>query len=205
MDDMVSAKVCTPTLETKCTKEELMVTKVVDREQCQDITRTVCTESMMDVPSTICTYTYENQKIMASAQNVEITYEKMCHEEMMTVCEPAHNGYGYGHYGKQHCKEVGQEVCYNAPMAMPMEEMVELSFPVAMMDCSKRTISLPMVDCQDIMEKKCFLVPEAMEDMMMVEKCTVELGQPRCQMVELTLPKQVCKSDPGYHAASYHH
>jgi len=204
VDDMLVAEVCTPTLTTVCSKEELMIKRVVEKEQCQDITRTVCTESMVDIPSTICTYTYDNQQVMATAQNVEIRFEKMCREEMITVCEPAHSGYGYGGYGKQQCKEVGQQVCYNAPMASPIQEKVELSYPVPMMDCSQHVLSLPTVLCEDIMDKKCFMVPMAMDDKIVADKCTVDLGEPTCRPVELTVPKQVCRSMPSYQHGSYH-
>jgi len=199
--EMLVAEVCTPTLSTKCTKEELMIKRVVEKEQCQDITRTVCTETMEDVPTSICTYTYNTQQVMATAQNVEIRFEKMCREEMVTVCDPP-SGYGYSGYGKPHCKEVGQEVCYNSPMASPMQEKVEISYPVAAMDCSQHVIALPMVMCEDIMDKRCFMVPMAVDDVLMADKCTVEIGESACRPVELSLPKQVCRSPYPSHSSN---
>ena len=36
------------------------------------------------------------------------------------------------------------------------------------------------------------MVPETMDDIELVDKCETVLAAPSCQMVELTLPKQVC-------------
>ena len=43
VDEVVKAKICTPAFETKCASVDVKVKAVVDKEQCQDITRTVCT------------------------------------------------------------------------------------------------------------------------------------------------------------------
>merc|ERR1712025_1130717 len=94
---------------------------------------------------------------------------------MVTVCQPK-AGYGYHAYGHQYCKEVAQETCYPEPMK----------------NCVNKPISLPRVTCEDITERKCIMVPEIMEDIEMVDKCETMLAAPNCQMVELSLPKQVC-------------
>merc|ERR1712113_650985 len=99
--------------------------------------------------------------------------------QMVTVCQPQ-AGYGYHSYGHQYCKEVSKETCYNKPMVMPMEVPVMVTYPE------------PMKTCMDIMEEKCIMVPETMDDIEMVEKCETMLSAPSCQMVELSLPKQVC-------------
>merc|ERR1712048_447457 len=142
---------------------------------CQVISRTVCTESMETIPNEICTYSYMAHTEDTVAKTVEISFEKECMTQMVTVCQPQ-AGYGYHSYGHQYCKEVSQETCYNKPMVMPMEE----------------PIMLPRVSCEDIMEEKCIMVPETMDDIEMVEKCETMLSAPSCQMVELSLPKQVC-------------
>jgi len=192
MDEMVYAELCTPTLQTMCSQEKLMIKRVVEKEQCQDITKTVCMDDMMEVPNTVCTYTYKSEQMMATAQNVEISFERMCRDEKVTVCEPKYSGYGHQGYGP-HCKEVSQPICYNSPMAMPMKEEVTISYPVAVMECQEMPLMLPTVSCQEVMDKKCFMVPQAMDDELMVEKCSVEISAPSCRKVELTLPKQVCK------------
>ena len=101
-------------------------------------------------------------------------------------------GYGYHSYGHQYCKEVAQETCYNVPMVMPLQVPVMITYPEPMKNCVNKPISLPRVTCEDITEKKCIMVPEIMEDIEMVDKCETMLAAPNCQMVELSLPKQVC-------------
>ena len=86
-----------------------------------------------------------------------------------------------------------QETCYNVPMVIPMEEAVTVSYPEPVMNCMEKPISIPRISCEDMTEEKCIMVPEIMDDTMMVEKCEVSLGSPSCQMMELILPKQVCK------------
>ena len=74
-------------------------------------------------------------------------------------------------------------------------------------ECVNKPITLPRVTCEDIMEKKCIVVPEIMDDIEMVEKCETMLAAPKCQILELSLPKQVCVElvygqsyEEGYHA-----
>merc|ERR1712088_456421 len=165
--EMEKVEVCTPAFETKCMKVDLMVKRIVEKEQCQVISRTVCTEIMETIPNEICTYSYMAHTEDTVAKTVEISFEKECMTQMVTVCQPK-AGYGYHSYGHQYCKEVSQETCYNKP------------------------IMLPRVSCEDIMEEKCIMVPETMDDIEMVEKCETMLSAPSCQMLELSLPKQVC-------------
>ena len=51
----------------------------------------------------------------------------------------------------------------NARPIFFVQEMVTISYPVPMMECEERPISLPMVTCQDITENKCITVPEVNE------------------------------------------
>merc|ERR1712150_123149 len=82
---------------------------------------------------------------------------------MVTVCQPK-AGYGYHSYGHQYCKEVSQETCYNKPMVMPMDVPVMVTYPEPMKSCMDKPIMLPRVSCEDIMEEKCIMVPETMDD-----------------------------------------
>merc|ERR1711910_39316 len=99
------------------------------------------------IPNEVCSYSYMAHTEDAVAKTVEISFEKECMTQMVTVCQPQ-AGYGYHSYGHQYCKE--------------------------------------------IMEEKCIMVPETMDDIEMVEKCETMLSAPSCQMLELSLPKQVC-------------
>merc|ERR1711944_37521 len=56
VDETESVEVCTPSFETVCAPVELAVKRIVDAEQCQDITRTVCSQSEELITNEICTY-----------------------------------------------------------------------------------------------------------------------------------------------------
>merc|ERR1711874_116364 len=87
---------------------DLTVKTIVDKEQCQDITRTVCTVSGEVVENNICVYSYEKQSESTVATTVKVTYAKECSKQYVTVCQP---GRGYGGYvslalPKQVCTEL---------------------------------------------------------------------------------------------------
>ena len=191
VNEKKTVEVCTPAFETKCAPVDLTVKRIVEKEQCQDITRTVCSESMEIIPNEICTYTYMSKTEDTVARTVKVSFAKECLTQMVTVCQLS-KGYGYHSYGHQHCKEVSQETCYNVPIVKPVEEPVMVSYPEPVKKCADKSISLPRITCEDIIEKKCIMVPETMDDKEMVEKCETVLAAPACQMVDLTLPKQVC-------------
>ena len=188
---MESTEVCTPTLVTTCTSMDLPVKKVIEKQQCEEVVRTVCSEETDVIANEVCVYTYMPKSLQAEASTVSVSFKKECMDQMVTVCQ-RNPGRGYHSYGHAYCKEVAQQTCYNSPMVMPMVEPVTVTFPEAMMKCENRPISLPRVTCQNLTEQRCFMVPEVMEEMEVVEKCEVGLGMPNCQMVELDLPKQIC-------------
>merc|ERR1712083_765985 len=133
LDVVEAAEVCTPALETVCNPVELARKSIKDVEQCYTVVRTVCTES----------------------------FEKMCETQMVTVCQPAPHGYGYGHsYGHNYCKEVGQETCYNVPIVTVVEPPVDVIYPEPIKTCVNKPISLPRISCEDLSEEKCITVPE---------------------------------------------
>ena len=59
--------------------------------------------------------------------------------------------------------------------------------------CESKTVELPNIDCQVSTEEKCINVPIAVPRPITIQKCTPEIGAPKCREVELVLPKQVCK------------
>merc|ERR1712203_904752 len=191
-DVVEAAEVCTPAFETVCADVELPIKKIIDVEQCYPVTRTVCTESIEVIPNEICTYHYEQKTEETTAKTVEVTFEKQCDTQMVTVCQPT-PGYGYHSYGHNYCKEVAQETCYNVPVVTPVEPAVEVAYPEPIKTCVNKPISLPRISCEDLTEEKCITVPEVKDDIETSEKCITQLAAPACQTVDLTLPKQVCK------------
>merc|ERR1719229_1282401 len=191
-DVVESAEVCTPALETVCNPIELAIKVIVDVEQCYPVTRTVCTESIEEIDNEICTYSYQQKTEATTAKTVEVTFEKQCDTQMVTVCQPT-PGYGYHSYGHNYCREVAQETCYNVPVVTPVEPAVEVAYPEPIKTCVNKPISLPRISCEDLTEEKCITVPEVEDSTVTSEKCITQLAAPACQAVELTLPKQVCK------------
>merc|ERR1712158_246711 len=124
---------------------------------------------------------------MGTAKTVEVTFEKKEDVQMVTVCQPGHHGYGgYGHggYGHNYCKEVAQTTAYNVPVVTPVHSPVKT--------CVDKPINLPVVSCEDLVEERTITVPSVEDSTVTVAKCVAGLGEPACQKVELTLPKQVC-------------
>jgi len=193
-DVVEAAEVCTPTLVTECNPVELSRKNVIDREQCYPVTRTVCTESIEEIDNEVCTYSYQPKTEATTAKTVEVSFEKKCETQMVTVCQPQQYGYGHGHggYGHNYCKEVAQETCYNVPVVTVVEPPVEVVYPEPIKTCVNKPISLPRISCEDLTEERCITVPEVETVSETLEKCVTVLGEPACQAVELTLPKQVC-------------
>merc|ERR1712088_1057091 len=177
---------------TVCAPVELPIKEIIDVEQCYPVTRTVCSVSIDVTPNEICTYHYEQKTEETTAKTVEVTFEKQCDTQMVTVCQPT-PGYGYHSYGHNYCKEVAQETCYNTPVVTPTEPAVTVAYPEPIKECVNKPIDLPIITCADVVSETCITVPEVEEDIAVVEKCITVIAAPACSTVELTLPKQVCK------------
>jgi hypothetical protein len=211
-----SAQVCVPTLETTCNPIKLVRKSIVDKELCYDVTRTVCTESTEEIDNEICNYSYKPKTETTSAQNVEVSFQKECDTQMVTMCDTVKvgyghgyghgygKGYGYGHgyghgYGKGHgkgykhvCKQVEQETCRNVPVVTPVQPAVDVTYPEPMETCINKPISLPRISCENLTENKCITVPQVEKVTDSVDVCETKLSRPDCQEVELDLPQQVC-------------
>lgn len=185
------AEICLPSLESSCTKVDLAIMRVVEREQCEEISRTVCTQTHHVMDNEVCVFSYMTKSQEVEATTVSITFSKECMDQMVTVCQPG-PGYGFHRYGHMDCKEEEQQTCYNTPMVTNVKKPVMVTFPEPKMVCENKPVNLPMISCELITERKCFMVPELMEDTEMVEKCVVRLGKPDCQDIEIELPQQVC-------------
>merc|ERR1712161_119033 len=141
------AEVCTPTIETTCEDVALPIKIIEDIPYTYVVTRTVCTESIDVVPQEVCTYSYEQVTEDTTAKTVTVTFEKVEKVQMVTVCQPGHQGYGHGGYGggygHNYCKEVAQTTAYN----------------------------VPVVTCADIAEERPIQVPSVVDSEVTVAKC----------------------------------
>jgi len=193
IDEVVKAKVCTPALNTKCASVDFKVKSIIDKEQCQDITRTVCSSIEEVIENKICVYSHEKESKDTVAKTIEVTYAKECTTQRVTVCQPA-QGHSYHSYGQpqQYCKEEDQETCYNVPKVTAVDTKVSVIYPSPIKTCSNKPITILKISCEDIVKEKCITVPDVKEETEKVEKCEVSLAEPKCQYIDLTLPKQVC-------------
>jgi len=189
---MKTIEVCTPSLQTTCTMNKLAVKTIKDQEQCMNITRTICSEDTEEIEEEMCVHTYQSKAENTTATTYEVSFTQECQTQAVTVCQPS-AGSGYYSYGQQDCKEEEEKTCYKVPTVMPRQETVTVSYPEPVEDCMQKTITIPRVACEDVMEERCIMVPEIMDDMEMVEKCEVTIGSPSCQVMEVALPMQVCK------------
>merc|ERR1712029_49307 len=151
------AEVCVPAFETVCANVDFPIKVIVDKEFTYTVTRTVCTESIEEIDNEICTYSYQQKTEDTTAKTVEVTFNKECDTQMVTVCQPT-PGYGYHSYGHNYCKEVAQETCYNVPVVTPVEPAVEVAYPEPIKTCVNKPISLPRISCEDLTEEKCITV-----------------------------------------------
>merc|ERR1712158_45156 len=154
-DVVEKAEVCTPALETKCSSEELEIKRVLDTEQCYTVTRTVCSVSTETIDNQVCTYSYKPRTETTTAKTAEVSFEKQCKTQMVTVCQPAQYGYGHAYgehaYGENLCKEVAQETCYNVPVVEDDVEAVDKCVTVlADPDCQAVELTLPKQSCVEL-------------------------------------------------------
>ncbi len=189
-DVIETAEVCTPGFETQCESVQLPVKRVTRGEYCYDSSSTICTESSETIDNEICTYNYNKKYEEATSKTVEINFKKESNKQMVTVCQPSY-GHGYS-YGHQYCKEVEQETAYNVPVVEPVDVPVRVGYPEPVKTCVNKPITLPRLSCNTVTEEKCVDQPEVEEYVETIEKCTTKLGAPKCQKIEITLPKQVC-------------
>jgi len=116
----------------------------------------------------------------------------------VTVCDYAgyqqYDPYDPHTFGYQPvCKEVAQETCFNVPGIEPVDVPVTIAYPEPVKTCLDNPITLPKIECNLVSEDHCIKVPSLEEVPTTVEKCQPIIGAPKCQRVELILPKQICQ------------
>merc|ERR1719266_1188698 len=121
-DVVEKTEVCTPAVETKCSGEELEIKRVLDTEQCYIVTRTVCSVSTEMIDNKVCTYSYKPRTETTTAKTAEVSFEKQCKKQMVTVCQPAQYGYGHAYGEHAYGEDLSEEKCITVPK---VEEDVE--------------------------------------------------------------------------------
>jgi len=172
------AEVCLPTIVKDCGPVALKERRVEGKESCVEVARTVCTESEESVDNELCYYTYTDGQVEGEVKSVDVSYDLKCEDA------PSHYGHGYG---KDQSK-----VCYNKPKLSPATSSITLETPVPEKQCENRPVMLPRVKCEEVVEKRCFQLPSADLDSTTLEKCSTQLGAPKCRQVPVKLPRQVC-------------
>ena len=129
-------------------------------------------------------------QVDTTAKTVSVVYSTPCTVQMVTVCDPGYQAYGYGH--EVHCKEVGQETCYNEPALVDDIQPQSVIFPEPSEVCVQKPIDLVVVSCEDIVTEKCIIVPEIEDGTEVLQVCKPQLGEPDCQDIVLELPKERC-------------
>jgi len=172
------AEVCLPTIVKDCGPVALKERKVKGKESCVEVARTVCTETEDSLDNELCYYTYTGGQVDGEVKSVDVSYDLKCEDA------PSHYGHGYG---KDQSK-----VCYNKPKISPATSSITLETPVPEKQCENRPVMLPRVNCEEVVEKRCFQLPSADLDSTTLEKCSTQLGPPNCRQVPVKLPRQVC-------------
>jgi len=185
------AEVCTPTIEKECENVKVKTQTIQSKEDCVEVVRTVCNETEEVVDNEVCYYVYNMEKTEAKATTVEVEFTRDCVDETQNVCAKQ-KWAGYG----GHCKEVNNEICYNAPGINPSETTVTVGIPVPEKKCVNKQVKLPKIKCGQVSEKKCFQLPYTMEETQNLARCTTKLGHPRCEQTPIKLPRQVCVTKP---------
>ena len=93
-------------------------------------------------PVEVCLIEFQDRKQSVTATTVEVKFAKACEKQMVTVCQPQPS-YGsptspYSYHSIQHCKEVGQETCYNIPTLESKQIQVEITLPEPVQKCQTR-------------------------------------------------------------------
>jgi len=168
-----------------------------EQEKCVTVSRTVCTQATETQIVEVCLIDFQDRKQSVTATTVEVKFAKACEKQMVTVCQPQPS-YGspntpYSYHTVQHCKEVGQETCYNVPTLESKQIQVEITLPEPVQKCQTRSVIVPTVECEDVTDKRCVKLPSVEASDSEAQACVPVVANPKCDKVELVLPKQICR------------
>merc|ERR1711971_771427 len=76
-------------------------------------------------------------------------------------------------------------------MGKPVQ--VEITLPEPVQRYQRRQVVIPTIQCEDLSERSCVKLPNAEETTLDVTACIPVVDKPKCDKVELVLPKQICR------------
>lgn len=189
-DVVLTAEICIPDFKNECSNEQNMRKRLEQENYCYNVTRTECKQTEVTSDIEVCSVDYENNEKTGKAKTVEVVFNKECETRLVTVCQDAQQSTNGG--TEQQCSEVEQETCFNIPSVKEVEIEVNMAFPKPSRDCEVQTVTIPEIKCEDIVEQKCQNIPRIVETPSSFDNCQVVVGEPKCEEIELVLPKQVC-------------
>ena len=187
-------QICTPDILTSCDNVVTSSARVSSQYTCFNISNTVCTVQDRLVEQSVCRYHYQYRLQEAGVEAVEVTYEKECRDQSVTVCDPHY----LQHLQHQHCRDISQQTCHLRPQVKRSHEMVEVRYPEPVLTCGQQTVRLPRIQCQVRVRETCLSQPALHHTEETVASCgsQAQPGQPggeTCRRARLSLPTQTCR------------
>jgi len=185
------AEVCVPTFKTDCEREDVKNGLVIEQqEECYQVTKTVCTETEEISDSEVCAYSFTLIPVETEAKLVDVKWEKSCADD--TICVNPHHAVG-GYAAPTHCVEEYRHVCHLSPVLYPVIKKVVIKLPQPVETCINKQVLLPRVECDQVHERRCMLVPRTHPGPnIKLDKCSVVVGDQACSDTILQLPRQAC-------------
>ena len=178
--------ICTPDIVTSCHHLVAGAARVTSQYNCYNVSSTVCTVRERLVEQSVCRYHYQYRLEETAVEAVEVTFEKECRAQSVTVCDPHH---------LQHCREISQETCHLQPRLERSRQVVEVRYPEPVLSCGRLTIRLPSIECQVLArEAVCLSQPVLRQTEENLARCVsqAEPAGASCRTARLSLPSQTC-------------
>ena len=185
--------ICTPDILTSCDHMVARSARVSTQYSCFNISATVCTVMDRLVDQSVCRYHYQYRLEEAGVEGVEVSYQKECRDQSVTVCNP-HN---LEHLQHQHCRDISQQTCQLQPRVKRRHEVVEVRYPEPVLTCGDLSLRLPTIKCQVVVRETCVSQPAFHHTDQTLTTCVrqVQAGGAAggsCRRARLSLPTQTC-------------
>ena len=165
--------ICTPDIVTSCDHMVTRSARVSSQYSCFNISATVCTVQDRLVGQSVCRYHYQYRLEEVGLEGVEVTYQKECRDQSVTVCNPHH----LQHLQHQDCRDISQQTCHLQPRVKRRHEVVEVRYPEPVLTCVDLTVRLPTIQCQVLVRESCLSLPALQHTDQTLTTC-VSQGRP---------------------------